>query len=167
MGHNGIAAEALQLKPVTSTHLGNGLPAPSITTARESRTRLSTGSASDDPEKKLRGFQHIIQELSAENAELKEKYTSVMEEIELLKEVKFFGQDPSSDTDRLQEVKLLEEATEIPNGEQVNGNASVNCFLCSTIAAADFLQKDLALAKAAILTLTETIQDVSKRLPNS
>ena len=84
---------AFQLKQVTSTHLINGLPASSPATARESKTRLSSGSALDDPEKKLRGFQHIIQELSAENAELKEKYTSVMEEIELLKEVTLFGQN--------------------------------------------------------------------------
>jgi hypothetical protein len=50
------------------------------------RTRLSTGSAEDD-EKRLRGFQHIISELSAENAEVKEKYESVLEEVALLKEV--------------------------------------------------------------------------------
>jgi len=51
---------------------------------------LSTGSAADDAEKKLRGFQHIIQELSAENADIKEKYQSVLEEVGLLKEVKLF-----------------------------------------------------------------------------
>jgi len=43
--------------------------------------------ASVDAEKKLRGFQHIIQELSAENAELKERSESLEEEITLLKEV--------------------------------------------------------------------------------
>jgi cell division protein FtsB len=44
--------------------------------------------ASVDAEKKLRGFQHIIQELSAENAELKERSESLEEEITLLKEVR-------------------------------------------------------------------------------
>lgn len=44
--------------------------------------------ASVDAEKKLRGFQHIIQELSAENAELKERSDSLQEETSLLKEVR-------------------------------------------------------------------------------
>ncbi len=52
---------------------------------------MSTGSAADDPEKKLRGFQHIIQELSAENTELKEKYEGVLEEVNLLKEASLTG----------------------------------------------------------------------------
>ncbi|WVR06658.1 hypothetical protein IAU60_003690 [Kwoniella sp. DSM 27419] len=58
------------------------------------RSRLSTGS-SDDAEKKIRGFQHIIQDLSAENADLKETCDSLREEVGLLKE----------------EVKLLEDAS--------------------------------------------------------
>ena len=52
------------------------------------KTRLSTGSSSDDDSKRLRGFQHIIQELSAENAEVKDKYQAVLEEVALLKEVR-------------------------------------------------------------------------------
>ena len=50
-------------------------------------------SASVDAEKKLRGFQHIIQELSAENAELKERSESLEEEITLLKEVRSASDD--------------------------------------------------------------------------
>lgn len=38
-------------------------------------------------EKKIRGFQHIIQELSSENADLKERSDSLQEEANLLKEV--------------------------------------------------------------------------------
>jgi cell division protein FtsB len=49
--------------------------------------------ASVDAEKKLRGFQHIIQELSAENAELKERSESLEEEITLLKEVRSASDD--------------------------------------------------------------------------
>jgi hypothetical protein len=42
-------------------------------------------------EKKLRGFQHIIQELSAENAELKERSDHLAEETTLLKEVSLYS----------------------------------------------------------------------------
>ena len=65
-----------------------------------SRGRRSTGSSSEDTDKRLRGFQHIISELSGENAELKEKYESVREEVELLKE----------------ENKLLEETKDLADG---------------------------------------------------
>ncbi|ORX37067.1 hypothetical protein BD324DRAFT_624655 [Kockovaella imperatae] len=63
------------------------------------RGRLSSGS-SDDAEKRMRGFQHIISDLSAENAELKDKYQNLVEEVDLLKE----------------ENKLLEETRELSGG---------------------------------------------------
>ena len=66
--------------------------APSLTSspALTGRSPRLSASSFDDPEKmekKIRGFQHIIQDLSAENAEMKEKYSMAMEEISLLKEV--------------------------------------------------------------------------------
>lgn len=86
-----VVAHIVQLKQAASAvsqPVANGHALPSTPTGREPRPRMSTGSAADDPEKKLRGFQHIIQELSGENAELKEKYESVLEEVGLLKEVR-------------------------------------------------------------------------------
>ena len=65
--------------------------------------RLSSSSLNEEnSDKRLRGFQHIITELSTENAELKEKYQSVLEEVALLKE----------------EVKLLEETNEMDGDER-------------------------------------------------
>ncbi|KIY32706.1 hypothetical protein I305_04864 [Cryptococcus gattii E566] len=63
---------------------------------------LSTSRSSEDAEKKLVGFQHIVQELSTENADLKEQCESLREEISLMKE----------------EIKLLEEAAaDIPGAQ--------------------------------------------------
>ena len=83
-----------------------------------SKGRLSIGSNGDDADKRLRGFQHIISDLSNENAELKEKYRNIEEEIELLKEVRLptFLLTPAH---LCQENKLLEETRELgsPNGD--------------------------------------------------
>lgn len=81
---------------------------------------MSTSSI-DDTDKKLRGFQHIIQDLSAENAELKERIQLLTEETGLLKEVgancrlvssytrpEGFWRSRKSPAD-CQEIKLLEE----------------------------------------------------------
>ena len=120
-------AKDVQLQQNTLTHGQNGFPTPSTPTHREPRTRLSTGSAADDPDKKLRGFQHIIQELSAENAELKEKYQSVLEEVGLLKEVLISLGSWFRVLTFAKEVKLLEEANDLPNGgERTNGTSPVN-----------------------------------------
>ncbi|TYJ58409.1 hypothetical protein B9479_000955 [Cryptococcus floricola] len=83
-----------QLKKTAESNISNNLPAPP--------TKLSSSSSSsEDTEKKIRGFQHIIQDLSAENADLKEQCESLREEVALMKE----------------EVKLLEEtAGDLPSG---------------------------------------------------
>lgn len=88
-----VQLTASKLKEKSHAHLENGLPRPSTPRSRDSldtpgekRSRLSTGSSIDE-EKKLRGFQHIIQELSAENAEMKAKLEALGEETSLLKEV--------------------------------------------------------------------------------
>jgi len=82
----------------------------------------------------MRGFQHIIQELSAENAELKEKHQNVLEEVALLKEVRCacstrIGID-------VQEIKLLEETSDLgENGEKPAG--AVVRFPLSLLGCAD------------------------------
>ncbi|ODO00112.1 hypothetical protein I350_06737 [Cryptococcus amylolentus CBS 6273] len=83
-----------QLKKTAKSNISNNLPTPP--------TKLSSSSSSsEDTEKKIRGFQHIIQDLSAENADLKEQCESLREEVALMKE----------------EVKLLEEtAGDLPSG---------------------------------------------------
>ena len=48
---------------------------------------MAGDSPGQDAEKRIRGFQHIITELSTENGELKDKYDSALEDIALLKEV--------------------------------------------------------------------------------
>jgi len=93
-------------------------------------------------EKKLRGFQHIIQELSAENAELKERSDHLAEETTLLKEV-----SPSSRpalkavSDDMQEIKLMEEAGE-------GGSADL---------------KELREARATVEANEQTIREVNHR----
>jgi hypothetical protein len=61
-------------------------PGSPFSTGRKGR--LSNGS-SDDDSKKIVGFQHIISELSNENAELKERCQHLVEEVSLLKEVSY------------------------------------------------------------------------------
>lgn len=95
-----------QLKSAAESNLPKPT-SPIMGSARKSR--VSTGSSSDDDSKRLRGFQHIIAELSAENAELKEKYETVLEEVSLLKEVRTCAWDQTDD----QEIKLLEETNEL------------------------------------------------------
>ena len=74
------------------------------------KSRLSSGASSDDESKRLRGFQHIIQEMSTENAELKDKHQNVLEEVALLKEVRdFYLARVKTDG---QEINLLEETSD-------------------------------------------------------
>ncbi|ODN93504.1 hypothetical protein L198_05369 [Cryptococcus wingfieldii CBS 7118] len=89
-----LEAEIETLKKTAESNISNNLPTPP--------TKLSSSSSSsEDTEKKIRGFQHIIQDLSAENADLKEQCESLREEVALMKE----------------EVKLLEEtAGDLPSG---------------------------------------------------
>ncbi|EIW67626.1 hypothetical protein TREMEDRAFT_45156 [Tremella mesenterica DSM 1558] len=74
----------------------NGLPVDSRDGTRKGR--LSNGSTEES--KRIVGFQHIIQDLSTENADLKDKLQSLAEEVGMLKE----------------EIKLLEETQESPQG---------------------------------------------------
>ncbi|KAK6907893.1 hypothetical protein I203_101894 [Kwoniella mangroviensis CBS 8507] len=91
--------EVTTLKASASSSLESNLP-------QDRRSRLSTGST-EDADKKIRGFQHIIQELSAENSELKEQMESLKEEVILMKE----------------EIKLLEEAASDGQGGSAPGGA--------------------------------------------
>jgi hypothetical protein len=88
---------------MSSPLLDTGLPK---SPALRSTLRLSSGSSSEDADKRLRGFQHIIQDLSAENAGLKDKHKSAIEEVNLLKE----------------ELRLMEELSTTPNGASDGGD---------------------------------------------
>ncbi|WVQ84231.1 hypothetical protein IAT38_006382 [Cryptococcus sp. DSM 104549] len=88
-----LEAEIATLKQTAQSNISNNLPSPSAPPL--SRAKLSSSSnSSEDADKKIRGFQHIIGEMSTENAELKEQCESLKEEVTLMKE----------------ELKLLEEA---------------------------------------------------------
>ncbi|WVQ73438.1 hypothetical protein IAR50_003010 [Cryptococcus sp. DSM 104548] len=89
-----LESEIETLKKSAESNISNNLPTPPSKLS-------SSSSSSEEAEKKIRGFQHIIQDLSAENADLKEQCESLREEVALLKE----------------EVKLLEEtAGDLPSG---------------------------------------------------
>ncbi|OXG73024.1 hypothetical protein C349_06687 [Cryptococcus neoformans var. grubii Br795] len=92
-----LEAEITTLKQTAESSIENNLPT--------SRPKLSNSStSSENAEKKLIGLQHIVQELSTENADLKEQCESLKEEVSLMKE----------------EVKLLEEASADIPGAQGN-----------------------------------------------
>ncbi|WVW85108.1 hypothetical protein I302_107145 [Kwoniella bestiolae CBS 10118] len=116
--------EVTTLKASAASSLENNLP-------QDRRSRLSTGST-DDADKKIRGFQHIIQELSAENSELKEQVESLKEEVVLMKE----------------EIKLLEDAA--ADGQAPSGSGS----------GSGVDQKELSDAKAMIKELNREVAEL-------
>ena len=95
---------------VPTASAASAMSAASAASAAEAKAK----SSDVDVEKKVRGFQHIIQELSSENAQLKEHRDSLQEETALLKEVRTYFTSTQAEgcADVPQEVKLLEEAGE-------------------------------------------------------